>query len=212
MNGRDFEHFLGTAEGEQERANKRQELETIANANPYINEDGSSKGRFPNLTRSAKNAIGYQLINAVSPIYFDTKEQLEKDKFAALTQQITDHISELVTISQEKQKEFNAGACLALNSKQDLPNRHGVKKEAFTTEYKYDEATNTCIASRIKWTRDGPGIAYNWNEDSRTDTSIQMPSIHKYDVKDGALSDATAKKDAETAAKRLKNGGVGFDD
>ena len=211
MNGRDFEHFLGTAEGEQERANKRQELETIANANPYINEDGSSKGRFPNLTRSAKNAIGYQLINAVSPIYFDTKEQLEKDKFAAMVQEVSNYINEKVTMTQEKQHQYNQSACLSFRKKEDHPSVHGCDNGTYITrEPSYDPATSICTI-KIKRTKRTSechcGTVCPWKDTEFTETFI-LPKVSKSDVRDAkGVTDNVLKDETAVKATMTVTGG-----
>ena len=166
---------------------------------------GKNNARFPNLTQNIRAIIAQELLVATTPIYYDTQQKILDEQLPAMTKAMSDHVGELVQLTQDKQNSINQAACNSLAKTTNIPSVHGCGHGTYeNTTTEYNPETAICSYERKITKRPSYcwcGAACAWKHET-SNNQIVLPKINKLDLRGGHLKDAI--KERSDVEKLLK--------
>ncbi len=168
---------------------------------------GGSGGtaRFPNLTKNAKSAIANELLNAVSPVYFDTQQQVVDEQMNNMINALTNRINEIVAISQEQQDFINQNVCDQFTFTKGNFNVHKCDGN-WTSQSTYDSTTAVCSVHQVHKTKSCCGAGCDFRVKEEKDKKYLLPRIRRDTLREKGVGDdaLTSEDDVEDMMQGLK--------
>ena len=223
INGRNFQGFDANNKSNQAWLKKFNGGEGYTKASA-----ADAKGRFPNLTDTVKNAIGQQLVDKLSEAYQTAQLETFDEQFTAMNQKLNERISEIISVSQEEQHQYNQVQCDKLRQLWSTdPEPHfgtgctssGRKSKTDATYAEYSKEDAMCTVTKYEWkcAHSVAGCCWSWNKGLENASvaaqkKVPMPTVNRSSMIDGSYSDSVeglmankAKIDKDVAAQKSKN-------